>query len=259
MRDSNTIFTMILLAVLVLGIGIPVDVFARSSEDVNTSGVAKIEEPVGDVETKNDQSRTLSHTNPINLIYENSNENPGNTGFFVHQNSVAQDFVLSSPATVSNVNFILIEYQGSAFDNVIQYAILGGESAPNPNEVITSGDAQNLQGSELSTLSFGKRVAVSYDLETPVQLDANKRYWLWMHTGTGVSGTSNDLWEVSSSTVGECTRFYPSSDTFTTNPTSNCSLDTWFQLTNDGTEPEPTSDGLYGSDNSGNIFEINQN
>ena len=167
--------------------------------------------------------------NPEDIVYENGDPDPGNTGLFMHHNSVAQDFVLDNSASITDVHFILVEFGGTDFDGEVQYTIFGDDNGPDITNVLGSGSAINLETEFLGTGGFGDRIAVWFDLEDPVPLDAGVTYWLHLHAGTGFNSPPDYLWEVTTEPVGECTRFFRGGNL--NNPELNCGLDSWFQLT----------------------------
>jgi len=166
---------------------------------------------------------------PDEVVYENGVPAAIN-GNFVHINSVAQDFVLDDPASITDVHLILIEFQGTAFDGEIQYNIFGDNNGPDINNELGTGTATIVETEQLVDGPQGPRLIVWFDLEDPVgPLDAGVTYWLLIHAGTGFSTPPNYLWEHTTEPVGECTRFYPGGNL--NNPSLNCSQDTWFQIT----------------------------
>ena len=175
---------------------------------------------------------TPTDANPEDIVYENSDPSPGASGFFVHTFSVANDFVLENQADITDVHFILIENGGFDFDGEIQYDIfgdLGGNNGPDVTDILGSGSATELETEFLGTGGFGDRIAVWFDLEEAVPLDAGVRYWLHLHAGTGFTVPANYVCEDSVGTVGECTRSY--SGGILINPIVSCSFDSWFQIT----------------------------
>jgi len=175
---------------------------------------------------------TLTDANPEDIVYENSDPSPGADGFLVHTFSVANDFVLENQADITDVHFILLEFADIDFDGEIQYDIfgdLGGNNGPDVTDILGSGSATELETEFLGTGNLVDRIAVWFDLEEAVPLDAGVRYWLHLHAGTGFTEPAIYALEDSVDTVGECTRSYQGG--ILNNPIVNCSFDSWFQIT----------------------------
>lgn len=164
------------------------------------------------------------------VVYENGIDDP-TTGFLDHTYSNAEDFQLANAGTISDVHFILVEYQGFVFDKTVQYAILGDNAGPDSGNVLASGDAINIQTTDLGPGPLGERISVGFDLQTPVSLSSGVTYWLWVHTGSGYDSPPNYVLEASTAQVGACTVHYLGTD-FHGTPFTTCDgQDIWFQLT----------------------------
>jgi len=169
--------------------------------------------------------------NPDDVVYENGVALGNGNSLFIHQNSVANDFTLDDPASITDVHFVLVERSGTTYNNEpIQYAILGDNGGPDPTNVLGSGNAINIEIMNLgpSPLFHDDRLLVWFDFEESVPVDANVKYWLWLHVGDNFVGAPTLGWEGTQAQIGEFARFYPGSD-FT--GSSFPGIDTWFQLT----------------------------
>jgi len=198
------------------------------------SGIAQIEDAPN---TEVTDLNSPFGADPMDIVYENGVPIGTGDSLFLHIHSVADDFVLVNPTSITDVHFVLVERDDNiptTFDGNIQYAILGDNEGPDPNNVLGSGNAIKLETEDLGpgSLNDRPRILVWFDLESPVPLDAGVTYWLWLHAGDGFAATESLGWELISgpSTIGDCARFYSGGD-FTRTPTVACIADTWFQLT----------------------------
>jgi len=172
---------------------------------------------------------------PMDIVYENGIPQGNGEGFFIHSNSVAADFVLDNPTSITDVHFIFIARNDlnppSTFDPNIQYAILGDSGGPDPGNVLGSGVATNIETEDLGTLADTReRFLVWFDLESPVPLDAGATHWLWLHAGDGFDRPPQFAWEAAIEIgLGETSTFYTGSD-FTGTPETSTS-EPWFQIT----------------------------
>ena len=141
---------------------------------------------IADNPLNNDPVEFLINSESVNMggnpiVYENGVEDPGNNGFLMHGNSVAEDFVLVQNEIITDVHFVLLEFEGVYNDEPIEYAILGDNSGvPDPSNVLASGDSQNLGSMQLGTGPFGDRIMVWFDLRrrglAQMACDALDRY-----------------------------------------------------------------------------------
>jgi len=173
---------------------------------------------------------------PMDIVYENGVPEGTGNSLFLHKNSVASDFVLENPTSITDVHFVLVERDDeipTTFDGKIQYAILADNDGPDPNNVLGSGNAIKLETEDLGLGTFNDRprILVWFDLESPVPLDAGVTYWLWLHAGDDFIDNQRLGWESTTlSPIGECSRFYSGED-FTGSPFITCGNEPWFQLT----------------------------
>ncbi len=172
---------------------------------------------------------------PMDIVYENGSPLGDGNSAFIHSNSVADDFVLDNPTSITDVHFIYVLRNDlnppSPFDPNIQYAILGDSNGPDPGNVLDLGVATNIETEDLGTLPDNRgRILVWFDLESPVPLDAGVTYWLWLHAGDGFERPPQYGWQVATpSSIGEAPRFYTGSD-FTGTPETIIGA-LWFQIT----------------------------
>jgi len=178
-----------------------------------------------------------SLANPEDIVYENGVAGGDGNSLFIHRNSIAADFVLDDPTSITDVHFILVERNDpdSIYNNEpIEYAILGDNNGPDSSNVLGRGNAINIEIMNLgpSPVFHNDRLLVWFDLEEPVPVDANVRYWLWLHVGDDFNVPPSFGWELVTPRVeiDECPRFYPRND-FTGQLIIECDDDLWFQLT----------------------------
>ena len=226
MRSFNNSYKLLAGALaLVLVAGMTSPAFAQ---------VSGVDETVEDVPLEGFSSPL---TVPEDLVYENGVPIGTGNSFFIHTNSVANDFVLDNSESITDVHFVLVERDDeipTTFDGVMQYAIFADSKGVgvDPFLPLGLGNAINLETEFLETTADGRdRILVWFDFENPIPLDAGTTYWLWLHAGDDFVDDERIGWEVNTSPIGECTVFYDGTDVDLLLPNEVCIFDVWFQLT----------------------------
>ena len=97
-----------------------------------------------------------------------------------NQKIVADDFTLSSPANITNVQFFIFD---AAFNDVVSFKIYKNFPGIPKKEIASSTGMINMEPVPVSTLCGSGCFEISVDLSSPILLDAGT-YWI------GISGTS---------------------------------------------------------------------
>jgi hypothetical protein len=132
-----------------------------------------------------------SHAVTEEIIFQNGNT-AGFLGFEIDRFKIISDFMLDEDATLTDVHFVMtFSVDSRSFNRPIGYTIFGDSSgSPDTTNVIGSGTGVNMQMTELAP--GGTRFEVSFDLENPIALDANVRYWLGLHIEPDYATISED-------------------------------------------------------------------
>jgi hypothetical protein len=108
----------------------------------------------------------------------------------------ADDFTLASPSQLTAIEFWAVGNPDflSAFSGTVSWAIYDDASGL-PGTVLLSGISSSTATLDTGIPNFfGDRYDVIFDLESPVALEANTKYWLEIHEGPTL--TSNDGTEI---------------------------------------------------------------
>ena len=172
-----------------------------------------------------------SEADPEDIIFENGDA-AGTLGFEMDLHLPMSDFKLDEDAALTDVHFVMILSGGvTSFDRPIDYTIFGdtGTGFPDTNNVIGSGNAVNVEMMRLAPND--PRFEVWFDLDVPIPLDADVRYWLALHAGTGFVDIKPEdpRWAVTNADFGEITRVALGGNF--DNIVPEAEFAPWFQLT----------------------------
>ncbi len=126
--------------------------------------------------------------NPEDIVFENG-EPDLNNGWFVDSQFVAEDFELEEDAAIADFHFIVIDtFFEDEFDEPIEYFILEDDEGEPTNNVISSGDATNVEVEQIEDGPFGTSFLVWFDFEEPIPLSKDVRYWVGVHVTDSFDG-----------------------------------------------------------------------
>jgi len=179
---TNRLLAGTLALVLIAGLGTPA--FAE--------GVLEI-----DVENSEIVS-TAELPLPTNLDDDIVFETPGDpiltTKFQTSNFIIVGDFILDEETVITDFHFV---FDDSFWDGTMKYFVYADDERL-PGARITSGDAQKI---EMELIS-GDNFMTWFDLEEPITLDADTRFWFGLHTsetfepgGTGMAASTQTFEE----------------------------------------------------------------
>jgi hypothetical protein len=137
---------------------------------------------------------TMASSAGATVIYDNGGPNTSN-GYWIDPEtglSVADDFTLSSPATLTGVGFYYQDYYGiTGWSGDVSYRIYSGDATP--TTLLATGAGQNVVAVD-SGLPWccggGNAYLVTFDLVSPLSVGAGTRYWLNLFGADTDMGTS---------------------------------------------------------------------
>ena len=172
------------------------------------------------------------------VIFDNGGDPVGETGHTMDTFVPAEDFILDNDFVMTDVHFVVIDVTPEDFQTEYEYFIFS-DGAGEPGDLIASGDAINLVLGDRSDFTR----FVWFDLEEPVELEADTIYWLGLHA---ISDTSSGIgWVFGSEGFGSQT-LQSEGGTFD-NWTNFNSVHAWFLIT--GHPPDAVGGELLPIDN----------
>ena len=122
------------------------------------------------LQTTSTQTITISSADPDDIIFENGPVDTTSAVLCGGSCFIADDFEVTQNLLLTDVHLLLLDVFDTDSESV-EYRIYADDSGL-PGEVIASGNAINLEGVE--DVFF----EIWFDLEEPVNLEANTTYWI---------------------------------------------------------------------------------
>ena len=112
-----------------------------------------------------------------NVVFDNGGE--PNTSVFgvISAGMSAEDFVLEEDTVLTDFHFVMLTL---GWDGTLKYFVFE-DDAGLPGDLITTGDAKNIEMEEISSIVFN----TWFDFEEEIPLDAGEKYWI------GLQGTED--------------------------------------------------------------------
>lgn len=156
----------------------------------------------------------------------------------------ANSFSLTSPATITGVNFEAFIQQPETFQSTVTYYLDADNSGSPGNELVVGNASVTTTdlGPSLYSSSY-EAFGIDFSLNTPFSASAGTTYWLGLYDGTLFSGNDNAYWAVSTGGQG-APMFLVSPYNGSWNTTGQAPF--YFQLTGGASSstPEPASTAL---------------
>lgn len=156
----------------------------------------------------------------------------------------ANSFSLTSPATITGVNFEAFIQQPETFQSTVTYYLYADNSGSPGNELVVGNASVTTTdlGPSLFSSSY-EAFGIDFSLNTPFSASAGTTYWLGLYDGTLFSGNDNTYWAVSTGGQGVA-MFLVSPYNGSWDPTAQAPF--YFQLTSGASSsaPEPGSTAL---------------
>jgi hypothetical protein len=130
-----------------------------------------------------------------NILFDNGSPNLA-SGREVTQWVQAEDFTLNQNSTLGNVKFWTLESVDAFWDGTIKYFLFNSENDKPDKITFAMGTGVEIKKEATGRTLYDsyKEFTYSFDLENPVNLSANTKYWLGLHLSESFD-RNNIYWE----------------------------------------------------------------
>jgi len=160
------------------------------------------------------------------IVFETPGDPELRAGTNTDEFIVLDDFILDEKTVITDFHFVF--FNDPPWDGTMKYFVYSDDGGP--DEKLAFGDGQMVEMELISGDSF----MTWFDLEDPITLDADTKYWFGLHTSETFRGDSGFRWSTSTELFGETICVFLGDE----NAQLSCDSPgrTWFQIS--GHPPE---------------------